>query len=104
MVENGDKLLGATATQVIEIDLGDQIGHDVVAAISTEDMAFEFTQANRANSRPPEVPRRMQQIEMRAGSFRADRARHPKACLEQRPIKRLAIEGNQDAPLGESLF
>ena len=52
--------------KIVEIDLRNQLGHHVRAAIPAEHVPFEFRQADRTEPQPPEISRRMQKIEMRA--------------------------------------
>jgi len=107
MFDDGGKRMAGAPTQVIEINLGDERGNDVVFAMPTETrsvehMTLELDEARGAESQPPQSARWMQQIEMCGEPRDAHRARHGETVFEQRPIEGFAVEGDQDGALGNA--
>ncbi len=68
-----------------------------------QDAAFEFHEPHGAQPELPQRARRMQQVQMRRQLRHRDGARHCETILEQRPIERFSIEGNEHWPLGDTL-
>ena len=98
----------ARAAQMIEVKLRNQRGIEIAAARPRErsrfgqNMALKIGEAHRGQSQPPQLPRGMQQIEMRRERGRADCARHAIARFKQRPIETFAVECDKHGPLGEA--
>jgi len=102
------KRLGWAAAQIVEIELRNEGGQDIVLAMPTEarrikDAAFEFYKPHGAEPEFPQRARGMQQIQMRRQLWHSDGARHRETALKERPIKRLSIEGDKHGPLGDTL-
>jgi hypothetical protein len=102
VVENWDERFRRPTPQIVKIDLRNQVGHHVRAAVPSEDVALEFGQPDGAELQSPQIPRGMQKIQMRAGCGSTNCARHAVARFEQRPVKRFAVEGDEHASLGHS--
>jgi len=104
MANDAGERLGGPAAQIIKVILRDKSRRHIVLAMPAEprridDVAFEFHEPHRTEPQLPQRARGMQQIKVRRELRHRDGARHREAILEQRPIERFAIEGNEHGPL-----
>ncbi len=74
VAENSDQRLGRPSAQIIKIHLRNQRGIDVIvarpferAALAAQDVPLQILEAHRTKPQPPELARRMQQIQMHLG-------------------------------------
>ena len=110
MTENSDERFGRPTAEIIEIHLRNQRRIDVVvagpiegAAIAAQDMTFEILEAHGTKPQPPELARRMQQIQMQPGRECRDGSRHAIARLEQRPVKTFSVKCHKHGPFLHAL-
>ncbi len=99
MVKNGDQRLRRPAAQKIEIHRRNQLGHHIRPAIPAQNVPLQLRQSHRPQPQPPQIPGRVQKIQVRARRRRANRARHPVARFEQRPVERFPVECHEHRPL-----
>src|SRR5260370_12784615 len=107
MLQDARERIRRAASKIVEIELRDQRGDDLVFAVPAEarriqDVALEFHQAHRAQAKLPKRARGMKQIEMRRELRNFDGARHGEAALEQWPVTGLAVKGDQDGTLRDA--
>jgi len=100
--------LGGPAAQIIKVILRNKRRRHIVLAMPAEprridDVAFEFHEPHRTEPQLPQRARGMQQIKVRRELRHCDGARHREAIFEQRPIERLAIEGDKRRPFGDTM-
>jgi hypothetical protein len=99
MTKHVDHRLHRTPPEKPEITLRNQIRRDVVAAFHLQHLGFEFHQADRTQAQPPDLPGRMEQVEMRQRLGKRGGPGHSVAGFDQWPIETLAVECHQDGAL-----
>ena len=104
VVEDAHERLGRATAEKIEINLRDELGDDVGSAIAAKDVALEFAEADGADAQAPEVARGVEEVEVGAGGGRGERASHAIAGLDQRPVERFAVKGDQDGALSHAFL
>ncbi len=98
-MEDGDERLRRPSAQKIEIHRRNQLGHHIRPTIPSQDVPLQLRESHRAKPQPPQIPRRVQKIQVCARRRRGNRARHPVACFQQRPVERFPVECHEHRPL-----
>ncbi len=99
VMEHWYERLRAAAAQIIEIHLGNQVGKNVRPALDAQDQPLNLREARRAELQSPQLPRRVQQVHVRARRLGLDLACQAETRFKQRPVEALPVIGHEHPPL-----
>ncbi len=105
--DDSSERLAASAAQIIEVELRDESGGDVVFAApaeagGVEHVALEFDEAHGTEAQSPQGAGGMEQVEMRGELRDAYGAGHGEAIFKERPIEGFPVEGDKHRTLGDA--